>query len=130
MSKHPTPIAKRAAQATLITVGGGLALAFALAGSASADTITSQSAGVPNTCDASNRSNGHASIATGNATGVGNMSRTDISQDAGGGAGAGLNVIAQGAGVANFGVGLANSGGNLALGNISNNLAGCGQLAV
>ena len=254
MSEKTTPIAKRAAQVAAFTVGGGVALAFALSGSASADTITSQDANVTNagvgvansggnvavgnasqntagcaqgavgfiannscdasnssdgtanittgtatavgnesttgvsqsasdpgtggglvvtdqdadvtnagvgvgnsglnaavgngsqntagclqgavgvvannSCDASNDSNGHASIKTGDATGIGNQSTTGISQNASGGDGAGLAVVVQDADVANLGLGVANSGGNLALGNVSHNLAGCGQLAL
>ncbi|HEV7888719.1 MAG TPA: hypothetical protein VGO92_14270, partial [Acidimicrobiales bacterium] len=77
MSQKTTPIAKRAAQVAAFTVGGGVALAFALAGSASADQITSQDANVTNA-----------------------------------------------------GVGVANSGGNVAVGNASDNTSGCVQGAV
>jgi hypothetical protein len=76
-----------------------------------------------NSGGASNKSDGHASIHTGDATGIGNLSSTKIDQSAGAGDGTGLAVIGQGAGVANLGIGVANTGGNLALGNISDNLA-------
>jgi hypothetical protein len=49
MSEKSTHLAKRALQTTVFTVGGGVALAFAMAGSASADTVTGQGAGVVNT---------------------------------------------------------------------------------
>ena len=76
-----------------------------------------------NAGSAGNVSDGSASISTGDATGVGNESSTTIGQAASGGKGAGLAVIIQDADVDNVGIGLANSGGNLALGNISDNLA-------
>ena len=70
----PLSVAKRAVQAAAFTIGGGVALAFAMAGSAHADTISGQAAPV-----------------------------------------------------VNAGVGVANSGGNVAVGNASTNVAGCAQ---
>jgi hypothetical protein len=166
MPEKTTPIAKRAAQVAAFTVGGGVALAFALAGSASADTITSQDANVTNagvgvansggnvavgntsdnsggciqgavgviannSCDASNSSDGTAEITTGSATAVGNQSTTAVSQDvAAPDDGAGLVVTAQDADVTNAGVGVGNSGLNAAVGNDSDNTGGCLQGAV
>jgi hypothetical protein len=60
-----TPLARRAAQLAAFTVGGGIALTFALAGSASADEVTVQDA------DVTNAGVGVANSA-GDATGVGN----------------------------------------------------------
>jgi hypothetical protein len=74
MSDSTLSVAKRAVQAAAFTIGGGVALAFAMAGSAHADTISGQSATVVNS-----------------------------------------------------GVGVANSGGNVAVGNDSTNVAGCAQ---
>jgi hypothetical protein len=166
MPEKPTPIAKRAAQLAAFTVGGGVALAFAMSGSASADQITSQDANVTNagvgvansggnvavgnasqnadgcvqgavgviannTCDASNTSDGSADITTGSATAVGNQSETTVSQDVAGPAdGAGLVVTDQDADVTNAGVGVGNSGLNAAVGNASQNTGGCLQGAV
>ena len=164
MSEH-TPYGWRAAKLALVTVGGGVALTFAAAGTASADDVTVQNAPVVNAgvgvansggntatgnesqnvagcgqaavgviagnaCDASNSSDGSASVETGDATGVGNQSATEVEQAAQGGDGAGLGVTVQNAPVVNAGVGVGNSGGNSATGNASQNLAGCGQLAV
>lgn len=72
---------------------------------------------------ASNKSDGTATIKTGAATATGNASATDIDQAADAGDGAGLAVIVQNAGVLNLGLAAANSGGNVALGNVSGNLA-------
>jgi hypothetical protein len=167
MSEKTTPIAKRAVQMAAFTFGGGVALAFAMAGSAHADTITVQDSTVVNggvgvansggnvavgnasqnaagcgqaavgflannSCDASNQSDGTASITTGSASATGNESQTSVQQAASNDddGGAGLDVTVQDSHVVNAGVGLANSGGNVAVGNASRNLAGCGQLAV
>jgi hypothetical protein len=164
MSEH-TPYGWRAAKLALVTVGGGVALTVAAAGTASADDVTVQNAPVvnagvgvansggntatgnesqnvagcgqaavgviaSNSCSASNSSDGSASVETGDATGVGNQSATEVEQAAQGGDGAGLDVTVQHSDVTNVGVGVGNSGGNAALGNGSQNLAGCGQLAV
>ena len=160
-----TPFGWRAAKLALCTVGGGVALTFAMAGTASADDVTVQNAPVVNagvgvansggntatgntsqnvagcgqaavgviannSCTASNESNGTAEVQTGDATGVGNQSATQVQQAATGGDDPGLDVTVQNAPVLNAGVGVANSGGNDATGNASQNLAGCGQLAV
>jgi hypothetical protein len=152
------PLARRAAQVAAFTVGGGIALTSALAGSASADEVTVQDAEVTNagvgvansggnvalgnasqnsatcaqgalgvvasnSCEASTTSDGTASVETGDATGVGNQSATGVHQHAASGDGAGLALIVQDADVTNVGVGMANSGGNLAVGNASQNLA-------
>ncbi|HJR24059.1 MAG TPA: hypothetical protein VJ804_01190 [Acidimicrobiales bacterium] len=160
-----TPFGWRAAKLALCTVGGGVALTFAMAGTASADDITVQDAPVVNagvgvansggntatgntsqnvagcgqaavgvvannSCTASNESNGTAEVQTGDATGVGNQSATEVQQAVSGGGDPGLDVTVQDSDVTNAGLGVGNSGGNAALGNGSQNLAGCGQLAV
>ena len=76
-----------------------------------------------NVADTSNSSDGSASIKTGDATATGNQSATKVSQDAAAGDGPGLAVIVQDSDVANLGLGLANTGGNLAVGNASQNTA-------
>ncbi len=164
MSEH-TQFGWRAAKLALFTVGGGVGLTFAMAGTASADDVTVQNAPVVNAgagvansggnvavgnasqnaagcgqaavgvvasnqCSASNTSDGTAEITTGDATGVGNESATEVQQSQQGGDDPGLDVTVQNAPVLNAGVGVANSGGNVGVGNASQNLAGCGQLAV
>lgn len=160
-----TTLARRAAQLAAFTVGGGIALTFGLASSASADEITVQDADVTNTgvglansggnvaignasqnaagcaqgavgviannsCQASNTSDGDASVATGDATGVGNQSATEVEQAKESGDGQGLVITVQDSDVTNTGVGVANSGLNAAVGNASQNAAGCLQGAV
>jgi hypothetical protein len=75
-----------------------------------------------NAGSASNVSRGSATVITGPATGIGNQSTTNVNQSAvglGGLFGPGLGIVVQDADVNNFGVGLGNSGLNLAVGNIS-----------
>jgi len=67
---------------------------------------------------AANISDGTAIIVTGDATAVGVASWTDIAQLAGGG---GLSLTDQDAEVANVGLAAANTGGNIAVGNTSDN---------
>jgi hypothetical protein len=134
-----------------------------MAGSAHADTISSQSAPVVNSgvgvansggnvavgnnstnvagcaqgamggiannsCDAGGSSNGTATITTGDATATGNASTTNVDQQVAGDNGPGnLTVAGQAAPVANVGVGVANTGGNAAVGNNSTNIDGCAQ---
>jgi autotransporter family porin len=159
------PLGRRAAQLAAFTVGGGIALTFALAGSASADEVTVQDADVTNagvgvansggnvavgnasqntaacaqgavgvvasnSCDASNTSDGSASIETGDATGVGNQSATSVEQSKQGSSDPGLVVTVQDSDVTNAGVGIGNSGLNAAVGNASQNAAVCAQGAV
>lgn len=113
--------------------GGNIAIGNASNNSATGDQ-TGTSAGGPasNSGEASNGSNGTASITTGHATAIGNQSNTTINQTAHGeahGQLGGILVINQDAVVTNSGVALANSGGNLALGNASQNDAGLVQSA-
>jgi hypothetical protein len=69
-----------------------------------------------------NTSNGTASVVTGPATAVGNDSTTGVAQSADtGGPGPGVDVVVQDADVINAGGALANSGGNVAVGNNSTN---------
>jgi len=163
MSDH-TPF-KRFAQLAALTIGGGVAMTFAMSSTASADEVVVQDADVTNTgvgvansggntavgndsqntaaagqvaagglasnqADVSNESNGSASIETGDATGIGNHSETEVAQKHTGNGGPGLSVVVQDTDVTNAGIGIANSGGNDATGNDSQNAAICGQLAV
>ncbi|HJR24542.1 MAG TPA: hypothetical protein VJ804_03660, partial [Acidimicrobiales bacterium] len=83
-----------------------------------------------NSADVSNASDGSAKVKTGDATATGNKSDTHLGQHVDGSvSGLGLVVGPQIAGVANVGLGVANSGLNAAVGNASLNLAGAGQLA-
>lgn len=82
-----------------------------------------------NTAATNNKSNGTANITTGAATSHGNVSATNVKQAAAGGDGAGLAVLVQDSDVLNLGVAVANSGGNLALGNVSGNFSALGQSA-
>jgi hypothetical protein len=80
-----------------------------------------------NTGTAGNTSNGSAAVSTGNASSIGNQSNTTINQTAHGSAHGqlgGILVINQNANVLNSGVALSNTGGNAAVGNVSNNTAG------
>jgi len=157
-----TPLAWRAAQIAAFTVGGGVALTFALAGSASADEVTVQDAHVTNvgaaaansggnvavgnasqntaacgqgavgvvasnSCQASNASDGSADVKTGDATAVGNDSETEVAQSHDGGDGGGLAVTVQHSDTTNAGLAAANSGGNVGVGNASQNTAACLQ---
>ena len=153
-----TNLVKRAAQAAAFTVGGGVAMTFAMAGSASADTITHQESNVTNagaaaansggnvaignastnvagcaqgamggiasnTCNGGNASNGTASITTGEATAAGSVASTDVDQESAGSEDGGLAIASQDTDVTNAGVAAANSGGNVAVGNASTNIA-------
>ena len=57
-----TPLTKRAAKLAVLTVGGGVALTFAMAGSASADDVTVQDANVTNAGAAAANSGGNVSV--------------------------------------------------------------------
>jgi hypothetical protein len=83
-----------------------------------------------NAASTSNESNGTATIETGDATGIGNQSETEITQQADADGGPGVVVAVQDSDVTNAGLGVANSGGNVGIGNASTNIAGTGQVAV
>jgi hypothetical protein len=88
-------------------------------------TATNPTGLATNSASATNASNGSATIVTGAATATGNKSETWLDQTAGGSGDSdpgGLLVITQVGAVANLGAGIANSGGNLAVGNASTNL--------
>lgn len=85
----------------------------AKAGSAGDDSIAVNIGG------ASNDSDGSASIVTGRATAAGNVSTTTVGQALG--SGGGITVADQDSDVTNVGLGIANSGFNLAAGNTSVN---------
>lgn len=76
-----------------------------------------------NTGAAGNTSNGKAEITTGAAKAGGNVSKTTVDQAAATGEGNGLAIASQHTDVLNLGLAAANSGGNIALGNASLNLA-------
>jgi hypothetical protein len=111
--------------------GGNIAIGNTSNNNANADqTGTSGGGPASNSGEAANGSNGTASITTGHATAVGNQSNTTINQTAHGqahGQLGGILVINQDAVVTNSGVALANSGGNSALGNDSDNTSGLVQ---
>lgn len=149
-------IVKRAAQAAALTVGGGVALTFAMAGTAGAQEITVQDSNVTNagaaaansggnvavgnasdntascaqgavgffasnSCQTGNTSNGTANVTTGAATATGSTAETQVAQEKTGSSDPGLVVTVQDADVVNAGAAAANSGGNVAIGNISHN---------
>ncbi|MDP1803581.1 MAG: hypothetical protein Q8K72_00300, partial [Acidimicrobiales bacterium] len=76
-----------------------------------------------NVASTENASDGAALIKTGDATATGNMSATKVKQDAEAGDGPGFAVISQESDVHNLGLGVANSGGNIGIGNNSTNTA-------
>jgi hypothetical protein len=158
---------KRATRYAALTIGSGVALTFAMAGSASADEIVIQHSDVTNVggsfansggnvaignastnvaangqvaggllasnqASANNQSNGTATITTGEAKAVGNESTTQVAQatDGNDDPGGGLVLVIQDADVTNAGVGISNTGGNVAVGNASLNVAANGQLAL
>ncbi|MDQ2649037.1 MAG: hypothetical protein M3Z03_05745 [Actinomycetota bacterium] len=86
-------------------------------------TSGSGGGGANNSGSASNDTNGHATISTGNASSIGNKSDTKVSQIAGSGDGdpedSGLSVITQLGGALNAGAGISNTGLNGAVGNAS-----------
>jgi LPXTG-motif cell wall-anchored protein len=69
----------------------------------------------------SNASDGDACVCTGNAVASGNVSTTNLIQDLDTSVGTGAIVLTEAGGVLNAGLGLANTGLNAALGNISQN---------
>jgi hypothetical protein len=77
---------------------------------------------------ATNSSDGDACVCTGSATATGNVSTSTLSQDLVIGVDDGLSVVPMDGVILNAGFGLANSGVNLALGNISTNSATAGQV--
>jgi hypothetical protein len=106
----------------------------AAVGNASDNTATtSQSATglvASNAAETSNASDGTATISTGAADATGNRSDTGIAQTTAAGDGAGVLIAVQDADVTNAGLGLANSGLNLALGNVSDNETTTDQTAL
>jgi hypothetical protein len=108
--------------------GLALAAATALGPLAAIGTASAQPVAV-NVGGASNHSNGTAIVATGPATAVGNASSTNITQVAVGGNRA-INLSSQRARVTNRGRARANSGGNVAIGNNSTNIARNFQFAL
>ena len=84
---------------------------------------------VGNNGEASNTSDGFACICTGNAVASGNVSTTTLNQYLDIGVDDGLSVVPTTGVILNAGFGLANSGVNLSIGNISGNLATTDQTA-
>jgi hypothetical protein len=109
--------------------GGNVAV-----GNASNNTAATGQAAVgglaSNNAETSNESNGSVEIETGDAKATGNESETHIAQKADSDGGPGVVVAVQDSDVTNAGVGVANSGLNVGVGNVSNNTAVTGQLAV
>jgi hypothetical protein len=116
------------AGAGLANSGGNVAVANTSDNSATTNQVA-VGAVAANVADTSATSNGTAVITTGPATGIGNLSRTGIAQGAGGGGG-GVLIAVQDADVVNGGIGLANSGFNLAVGNDSDTTATTNQVAL
>lgn len=83
-----------------------------------------------NTADASNESNGTASIVTGPATATGNTASNTTSQVADGGGDDGIVIADQTANNINVGIGVANTGLNAGIGNASDNDADVDQFAL
>ncbi len=83
-----------------------------------------------NNATSSNESNGSVEIETGDAKATGNQSETKVEQKADTDGGPGVVVAVQDTDVTNAGLGLANSGLNVGVGNVSDNTAVTGQLAV
>jgi hypothetical protein len=95
-----------------------------------ATTVTAGLATVANSGSTGNSSDGTATVDTGDARATGNQAATQISQDESGTvSGIGVILNTQAAVVANAGLGIANTGGNEARGNISDNLATIDQFA-
>jgi hypothetical protein len=114
--------------AAIANSGGNIAIGNSSDNGADATQTAGSGGGVAaNNGQAANGSNGSATISTGNASAMGNHSSTNINQEAHGSAHGqlgGILVINQDATVTNSGVALANSGGNFARGNDSDNDAG------
>jgi hypothetical protein len=82
-----------------------------------------------NTANGSNDSDGTGAVVTGAATANGNLATNDLVQAVSGGVGDGVTVVVQTVDVLNSGTAEANSGGNLAIGNLSTNAAFTDQTA-
>jgi hypothetical protein len=78
---------------------------------------------------AANTSNGDASVTTGNASAAGNKSTTNVSQTVNAKMTGGLVLPDQNVSVVNAGIGVANTGLNIAVGNVSHNVAIAHQFA-
>jgi hypothetical protein len=113
--------------------GGNVAVGNASRNRASNDQ-TAVAAGDPvasNVGGASNDSDGHAAVVTGDASATGNSSHTSVHQVAKtSGRHGGISVSNQSARVTNAGFAIANTGGNVAVGNASRNRARNSQTAV
>ena len=127
---------------TAFVLNGGVAVANTGLNAATGNAATNSTGLVQNVTNASglatnsmsttNASNGTATIVTGAAAATGNRSDTHIAQSGGGtgdGDPGGLLVINQVGVVANLGAGIANSGGNLAVGNEADHVIGSVQVA-
>ena len=122
--------------ATELNLGVGIAntgLNLAVGNAAISDSDVTQDADVPvagtgdvvsaNFGTATTDSNGSASIRTGNANAIGSRSTTAVTQTVDHD-GSGFALPDQTAGAANIGIGVSNTGGNLAFGNASGALGG------
>ena len=91
-------------------------------------TVNGPIVSVGNSGEASNTSDGAACVCTGNATASGNTSSSSLLQDMDLSVDNGVSVITTTGLILNSGFGLANSGVNLAIGNLSTNTATATQL--
>ena len=82
-----------------------------------------------NTASTNVNSDGDATIRTGAASAIGNASRTTFIQTTDVNTDSGFALVDQVATETNIGIGIANTGGNLAIGNTSTNTAGANQTA-
>jgi hypothetical protein len=84
---------------------------------------------VANSMESGNESDGEACVCTGDATASGNVSTSTLNQDVMVNVGDGVTVLPTTGLILNLGLGVANSGVNLAVGNISTNTATSTQTA-
>jgi hypothetical protein len=110
--------------------GGNVAVGNASQNVAATGQVAAGPGIAHNAATTSNESNGSVQMETGDATATGNQSETEVTQQADADGGPGLVVAVQDTDVTNAGIGLANSGGNVGVGNASQNVAATGQLAI
>jgi len=101
---------------------GALTLQLAFIQEAGAGNLNAGDVVAANTADTSTNSDGSASVTTGAASATGSWSTTNVNQSANTNiTGNGFSLNDQNVAVVNVGAGIANTGGNIALGNVSNN---------
>lgn len=92
-------------------------------------TGTGDDAVAPSNGSTGNSSQGNANIKTGDANATGNSATNNIQQTVVEGHNGAIVLVDQGATVTNIGIGIANTGGNIAIGNASTNDASAVQVA-